>query len=65
MIGASERAEMTNHGLQSRDAERLHGVDKRSGHTAENMNRVTGHTNEESEAWLRTTVTEEEQSTVT
>lgn len=28
------------------------------------MNRVTGQTHEESEAWLRTTVTDEEQSTV-
>ncbi|KAG2262114.1 hypothetical protein Bca4012_013230 [Brassica carinata] len=27
MIGASERGETTNHGLQSRDAERLHGVE--------------------------------------
>ena len=30
MIGASERGETTNHGLQSRDAERLHGVEESS-----------------------------------
>ncbi|CAF2090457.1 unnamed protein product [Brassica rapa] len=28
MIGASERGETTNHGLQSRDAERLHGIEE-------------------------------------